>query len=336
MKTIVPSAAALVTLLSSSLAFAGPSPFFDRDHWTNVVGSSGSTNRVVLQAKYCKVKMLLGGSTAHKYEFRLKNTSLSGSSMQCNGGACIEHWTKTGSSWVKGSNVSSVGVSVMQPGSGHALRCTEGSLPAPSGFEWRWVGSSVNTPGHLSMADNSNLRHTRDTQPTKGYGICRVLDNGATYVGTIRYQTMSKVYKWVGSAHKYQARNFSPAKHRQTCVVNRGPKPLSTSTWDETRYHNFEYLMGDTDDSNWKNPRSQQRPPTGAIPAGTLDQGLVFPCIKWRTYRVENYVTGQNTYIQRKAFGWWREGDTKCTSPRFVPVDDYDAITSSGYQILAL
>lgn len=183
-----------------------------------------------------------------------------------------------------------------------AHRCTPFTLPGTDDYTWQWKGHNVDSTARVSMSPNSPAAHFRDngTGSSERYGICRVVANGGTFLGTVREETVNKVHFWNSSQFRFRIRRFAGghSQDRQVCAVE--------SRGLVRHFHNFQYLTASIAESKWKSPGSNNSLPANAFQAGTLDGEIVYACLKTETQQI-----GSTTRRYRSA-GWWKEGENTC------------------------
>lgn len=183
-----------------------------------------------------------------------------------------------------------------------AHRCTPFTLPGTDAYAWQWKGHSVNSTARVSMSPTSPASHFRDTGTgsSERYGICRVIANGGTFLGTVREESVNKVFFWKSSQFRFRILRFAGghAQDRQVCAVESRGRTLN--------FHNFQYLTASIAESKWKSPGSNNSVPANAFQAGTLDGEIVYACLKTETRQI-----GSTTRRYRSA-GWWKAGESTC------------------------
>ena len=321
-------ATALLSLAAPGDALADPdtSPFSERDV---VKLNGGNLDKINLAS--CNIKLVNKVSTKwYRYVFNaaaVGNELKPGGGVACDSGKCIKVWKANASNgpWAKLPDISSL---ANASDAAQAVHCNTTTTGDTNDYEWHFWGGTFSNPSSIPLTPSSSASHVANTYanwPSEWMGICRAVYLGATYVGTLRNEYDNDFMVWRDDEGRFVSQSTSGNQTRQTCSVRLDSGNLK-------RFHNFQVLLGDIGEAEWKNPTSSGNAPSNSFLAGKLDTKSVYACVAHKTY----YSSGSNpTYLgTKRVIGWWQPGDDECHAPLFKGSNINGVVTSTGYKVL--
>ena len=300
--------------LVATVAVANPFSHGERTKWVKLKDSS--SRKTLFKSSQCKLRFYdkkNGSWTRWEVDARKLRSNLS-----CKSGACIKEQIKPqGGSYSSPTQKSFIPTNRAHSSTvwGRALRCHPWTIPAPNGLSWSYRSGDPTGGTSKTISISGSRRHASDGR-AQNLGICRVMDRGTTFIGTMYNKQGSNQQVFVYENSKYLKKTVSGHHTITQCVINHNDHKLTGGDeWSGEHYFNFQYLSGNISESRWTTSSNTSL----AAPAATMDGNAAFICMRGWNYTKENGTTGQTMRLGLRAFGFRKPGENHCYTARIVP-----------------